>query len=478
MKSMRQEIFSGVFFTAIAKYSNLVVSLAVSAILARLLLPEQFGVVAIAMVTITFLNLIADIGLFPAVVQYRELEKSELDVLFSISCYIGLALSLVLFFGSYYISAYYEQPLLEGVIRILSFSLFFSAISVVPNALFYRERMFKFIALRSFGIQVLGGLLSVTAAFYGAGVYALLINPVLSSILIFGLSYAYFPRRFKFRFRVETLSHVFKYSTFQFLFNIINYFSRNADTILIGRYLGMNWLGYYDKAYQLMSLPLQNITQVITPVIHPILSIHKQDRKQLRDANEKLVRLLALIGFPLTVFLYFSASDLIFFLFGNTWAPAVPVFRILSLTVGIQLVLSSSGSIFQASGDTRRLFVCGLTSAILNVSGILFGIFYYQSVVAVAICLTVTFSVNFFVTYWIMYALIFDEFLWRFFSLLIKPVLFSLCFAGLFYAVSIYLLPDGVFHRLIINSVLFAFGLGLFVWYGGYREYIDIFRKK
>src|SRR5690606_6919148 len=111
--------------------SNLVVSLAVSAVLARLLLPEQFGVVAIAMVTITFLNLVADIGLFPAVVQYRELEKSDLNILFSVSFYIGSLLALVLFFGSSYIAAYYEQPLLDMVIRILSVSLLFSAISVV-----------------------------------------------------------------------------------------------------------------------------------------------------------------------------------------------------------------------------------------------------------------------------------------------------------------------------------------------------------
>ena len=77
-----------------------------------------------------------------------------------------------------------------------------------------------------------------------------------------------------------------------------------------------------------------------------------------------------------------------------------------------------------------------------------------------------------------MYALIFHDLLWRFFAILVKPVLFSVFFAGLFYAVSKYLLPDGVFYRLIINGALFAFGLGLFVWYGGYREYIDVFRKK
>ena len=472
MKSVQKQVLSGVFFTAVAKYSNLAVSMVVMAVLARLLSPDQFGIIAIAMVTITFLNLIADIGLFPAVIQYKELEKSELSVLFSLSCYIGLGLSLLFFLGARFIAIYYDQPLLNTVCRFLSISLFFTAVSVVPNALFYRERMFKFIAIRSFIIQVIGGILSVTAAYFGAGIYALLINPILSSILVFVVSYLHFPLKFQFRFAIRQLSHVFRYSTFQFLFNIINYFSRNADTLLIGRYLGMTWLGYYDKAYQLMSLPLQNITQVITPVIHPILSQQIRDNDRLMLASEQLVRLLALIGFPLSVFLYFSAGDLVMLIFGSQWGLTVPVFKILSLTVGIQLILSSSGSIFQTTGDTKHLFICGLFSAVLNVTGILLGIFYYQTIVAVAIGLMITFSINFVLTYWLMYALIFHKNVGRFFLILIKPMLFSLLLGGILYACLKVFALDLLWYRLLLNISVSAVSFALFVWFGGYKSLI------
>lgn len=478
MKSTQQQVISGVFFTAIAKYSNLVISLVVTAILARLLSPDQFGVIAIAMVIIAFLNLIADIGLFPAVIQYKDLDRKELGELFSLSCYLGLLLALVLFFISPFLGTYYKEPLLENVVKLLSISLFFTASSVVPNALFYRERMFKFIAIRSFIVQVILGVISITAAFSGAGIYALLINPILYSILIFIVSYFHFPLPFKFKISLNSLQPVLRYSSFQFLFNIVNYFGKNSDTLLIGKYLGINLLGYYDKAYQLMSLPLQNITQVITPVIHPILSLKKDNKTQLISASEELVRLLALIGFPLTAFLYFSAGDLIFLFFGPQWEPAISVFQILSLTVGIQLILSSSGSIFQTTGDTKIMFFSGLFSALLNVAGILIGIFYFKSILAVGKCLSVTISMNFIFTYWLMYIKIFKRGMINFLNLLLKPVLASLFLSSLLYICNVLFIFDVIWFGLLIKSIVSLLFFSALVWFGGYKYYVDLYLKK
>ncbi len=478
MENAKQEVISGVFFTAIAKYANLIISLGVTAVLARLLSPEQFGVIAVAMVIIAFLNLIADIGLFPAVIQYKNLTKDELGNLFSISCYLGLLLALILVLIAPLIADYYEQHLLRNIIRLLAIGLFFTASSVVPNALFYRERMFKFIAIRSFIIQIILGAISIMAAFYGAGIYALLINPILYSILLFIVSYVHFPLPFKLKISLKTIQPILRYSTFQFLFNIVNYFSKNSDTLLIGRYLGINILGYYDKAYQLMSLPLQNITQVITPVIHPVLSLKKEDKTQLIAATEQLIAVLALIGFPLATFLYFAAEDLIYLFFGAQWGTAVPVFKILSLTVGIQLILSSSGSIFQTTGDTKYMFFSGLLSALLNVCGILLGIFYFKAISAVAGCLVITNSITFVFTYVIMYTKIFSRDLFCFFYLLAKPVLAGLILTFLLYMCAIFFITEIVWFRLAIKIIVSALFFLVFVWFAGYRSFIELYLKR
>ena len=131
--------------------------------------------------------------------------------------------------------------------------------------------------------------------------------------------------------------------------------------------MGMSDLGYYEKSYRLMMLPLQNIAQVITPVMHPIFSDFQNDKGKLLSSYEHIVRFLAFIGLPLSALLFFTAEEVTIIIFGNQWMPSVPVFRILSLSVGIQIILSSSGSIFQAAGDTRSLFVCGVFSSVLNI---------------------------------------------------------------------------------------------------------------
>lgn len=479
MAGVKRELITGAIFTAIAKYANLIISLVVTGVLARLLAPEQFGIITIASLAITFLNILADIGFSPTVIQHKDLDKQALNILFSLSVYIAFTLSLLFFFAADFFANWYEQPLLKPICHLLTINLFFSAISVVPNALFYRERMFKFIAVRSFIVQLIGGILSLLLAWKGAGVYALAVNPVFSAVAIFGISYTRFPLTFKFRISLNKVKHVFAYSLFQFLFNIINYFSRNVDSLLIGKYLGMVPLGYYDKSYRLMSLPLQNITQVVTPVVHPILSQKGHDRGYLRQANEKLVGFFAIVGFPLSIFLFFSADELIMLFFGPQWKAAVPAFEILSLSVGIQLIMSSSGSIFQTAGDTKSLFVCGLFSAILNVSGILLGVFYFGRIEAVAQCLLITFMINFIQTYWQMYTVVFEHSPQEFFKALVKPILFAIILGIFMYIIVIYVKHLDLIYSLILKCSIFGSFYGMLLWFGGYKnDILSLLKKK
>ncbi|WP_349837597.1 oligosaccharide flippase family protein, partial [Bacteroides fragilis] len=272
MTSLKHQLFSGVFYTALAKYSGIGVSLVVAGVLARLISPDDFGVMAVATVIIAFFNLFTDVGLSPAIIQHKTLTGENLSGLFSFTVWTGIGLALLFAAASWPIAAYYDREILRPLCQLLAVNLFFASATIVPNALFYRNKEFKFIALRSFVIQIATGTAAVVAALCGAGLYALIIGPILSGILIFAVSIRHYPQRLKFTLGLDVLRRIFSYSAYQFLFNIINYFSRNLDKLLIGKYMGMSPLGYYEKSYRLMMLPLQNITQVITPVMHPIFS--------------------------------------------------------------------------------------------------------------------------------------------------------------------------------------------------------------
>lgn len=462
--NIKRQLFSGVFYTALAKYSGIIISLVVAGILARLLSPDDFGIVAIATVIITFFNLFTDMGVSPAIVQHKSLTKEELSDIFSFTVWTGIAISLLFFAASWLIAHYYDSKILGTLCQLLSVNLFFASATIVPGALFYRNKEFKYIAIRSFIIQIAGGTGAVTAALCGAGLYALIITPIISSILIFIISYQRYPQRLHFTWGLTALRKIFSYSAYQFLFNVINYFSRNLDKLLIGKHMSMSDLGYYEKSYRLMMLPLQNITQVITPVMHPIFSDFQNDKAKLATSYERIIRILSFIGLPLSVLLFFTAEEVTLIIFGDQWMPSVPVFRILSLSVGIQIILSSSGSIFQAAGDTRSLFVCGVFSSILNVTGMLVGIFYFGTLSAVASCIVVTFTINFIQCYWQMYRVTFRQSAWPFIRQLISPLVISILIA-------LALLPmQYALEGMNIFVTIIAKGIASFIIFGTYIQ--------
>lgn len=144
MSSIKQQLLSGVFYTALAKYSGIIVSLVVAGVLARLISPDDFGIMAVATVIIAFFNLFTDVGLSPAIIQHKDLTTENLSDLFSFTIWTGIGLSLLFAAASWPIAAYYDRDILRILCQLLAINLFFASATIVPNALFYRNKEFKF----------------------------------------------------------------------------------------------------------------------------------------------------------------------------------------------------------------------------------------------------------------------------------------------------------------------------------------------
>ena len=281
MAEDKKILLNGVFWNAIQKYSGLVVNIAVSMVLARLLTPEDFGIVAIATVLISFLTMICDMGIGPAIIQRQDLEQKDLDNIYSFTLYVGMGLSLLLFVSSWGIANFYQIEQLKFICQILSVVVLFSAMNMVPNALMTKNFKFREIAKRTLILQVVSGIISVIAAFVGAGVYSLLISPIFTAIGIFFYNRLYFKLSFHLRVGFYSIRKIFSYSAYQFMFKFINFFSANIDKIIIGKTISPALLGQYHKAFQLVQLPLSNVDSVITPVLHPLLAKYQSDKDVL-----------------------------------------------------------------------------------------------------------------------------------------------------------------------------------------------------
>ena len=423
MASLRQEMINGLFWSAIEKYSGIVMSLIVSMILARLIEPKEFGVIAIAMVIIQFLQMFCTIGIGPAIIQRNDLSKKDLNSIYSFSILLGLLFSILFFLLSSHIASFYNSPQLVQICKILSILLFFASSNMVPNALMAKDRRFKQIAKRTLTLQFVSGILSIYVACRGGGAYALLISPLLTAIGIFVYNRHYYKLSFIFNIQFEPLKRIFSYSVYQFLFEFINYFSRNLDKLIIGRMMSATSLGYYEKSYRLMQLPMGTLTSVINPVLQPVLSTLQDDKETMSVKYNKIISFIATIGFPLGIILSMCSKEIIVILYGNSWIGSVLTFKILCLSVPLQIILSTTGSIYQACNATKQLFVVGVINTLVTISGFIVAAYVWNTIESIAAAWTISSFFCFAFSFYALYCKVTNSSLLKMYKQLFLPFL-------------------------------------------------------
>lgn len=398
MNNIKGLLIKGAIFTGLAKYSVMIINIIVTAILARLLPPEDFGTIALTVVVTSFFDILANAGIGHAIIQNKDINETDLPNLFRFSTY--LAFVLVLLFGAliYPISIFYGKVELISILFLVTIQLFFNTLNVVPLALLLKEKKFQIIAKNAVCSACICGFFSVLAAFNDWGIYSLLITPIGVSVITFVLTVKYNFQIVCFKtFAVskKSIKKILNFSIYQFLFNFVNYFSRNMDKILLGRYLGFQSLGYYEKSYRLMTLPISTLTNVFTPSLQPVLSDFQNDTTVIRNVYNRISQYLFFVGTILTPFLCFSAKEIILILFGEQWMAAVPVFQVLSVSVPFQMVDSLSGSILQSANKIKYLFKTGIYCAILNLVILVFSLVIFEDIVKISSFISLGFVLNF-----------------------------------------------------------------------------------
>lgn len=414
-ENIKKNFASGIFYTFLSKYSNIIINIGITAILARKLSPEEYGIVAVVLVFVTFFQTISQMGIGTAIIQNKELDEKNISDIFKFTIVMGILVGIAFYFSSYLIAYFYEDNVYVPIGQILSLTVAAYTINIVPNGIITRDKRFKQLGIISIVCNLLGGILAVVLAYLGFSYYALVIKSVF--IAVSRLIATIIAAKIKMYrgYDRSSIKKIAKYSFFQFMFQVINYFSRNLDNILIGKYLGEAMLGLYDKAYRLMLYPVQNLSNVMSPVMHPILSDHQKDKRKIYDVYKKVTKYLLMIGVPIVVMLYFYPTQIIGILYGDTWLEIVPTFKILAISIIIQLVLTTSGSIFQSANRTDMLFLSGVLSAVTMISGITYGVVTGR-LEAVATGILIAMTINFFQCYYLLIVKVLEQSLMDFFK--------------------------------------------------------------
>lgn len=468
-KMGKKEAFAkDVSFIAVSKYSGIVVSIIISMVLARLLTPSDFGVVAIATVFIVFFSLFTDMGLGSAVIQRRDLTAEDLKDISGWTFWIGLLLGTLFFFAAKPISRFYNQDILIPICRLLSLQLLFSSFNIVPNALLSKDKKFKIIAVRNITIQIGCGIIAIISAYFGLGLYSLLVNPLLGGFLLFFVNEYCMRQKFHIFFpSPKPLKKIFSYSIYQFLSQIVNYFGNNISSLIIGKTISVSALGYYQKASQTIGVPASAINGVISPVLFPYMSEMQTDLPRMYNAYKRINKILLTLSFPITVLLCICAKEIILIFYGVQWVAAVTCFAIMSFTVATQISSVSIGAVFQACGHTDYLFRVGLINTLIAIACLMFGAIALKSIEAVALMGTISSTWSAAFSIYIVYKKCFNESSSGYFKYALRPLIyyFVCVLAGL------------LFDKYCDFNIFVSFSIKIIFWIATLYLYLRLFTE-
>lgn len=359
---------------AAGRYSSVLITLLTTCILSRLLTPQEYGIVAVTAVFTALFSVISEFGFGAAVIQDKTLTEDQINDIFSFSLYLAVALACAFALLGIPVSAFYQNEVYRPICALLSISVFFTAANIVPHGVLMRHKRFKLMGMRLIGTVIFSGVISIALAYAGFGYYTLVIQSILNALFCFVWNMWNAPLRFKWHIHLDSVHRIYRYSVNLFGFNLVNYCENNLDSFLIGKILGSESLAYYDKGYRLMTYPVSNLTHVINPVIHPILSEYQNDKPYIYQAYMKLVRVLSMLGVFFSVACFWAGEEIILFFFGGQWNNAIPLFKVLALSVWPQMLTASTPGIYRSTGDTTLMFRSSLLHAVLMAALIGFGV--------------------------------------------------------------------------------------------------------
>jgi PST family polysaccharide transporter len=370
-------------------------------ILSRILTPKDFGIVAVINVFIVFIQLIADMGFGTAVIQNKKLTDEDISNIFSFSIYLGIASLLISMGGGYLIAEIYEESIYVSLGFVLSFSLAFNTFNMIPNAILLKERRFVTIAFRTVIVAILSFSTTIFLAVSGAGIYALAAQSVLNAIGLFLWSEITVRIKFKFKPSLSSIRKIWGYSVYQYGAQTLNYFNRNLDNLLIGKFLPKSDLGFYNKAYTLTQYPISYLPGIITPILHPVFSEYQDNKKYIYIKYMKILKIISLLGCFVSAFFFFAGREIIMIAFGSQWEASILPFRILSLSIWMQLLTNTMAPIYQSIGNTKLMFITLLITTGMIVSMIIAGI-TTQSIIYISIFISSAYILNFFISYFVL----------------------------------------------------------------------------
>lgn len=337
---LRAKAIQGAKWSSIQQLFGKLVEFSVIVVIARILGPNEFGLVALAAVVVALITPLVIQGLGTAIVQKDKIEDEHLNSVFWVNFGIGIMLFILISITSSFWALFFSQPLLEPVLVWLSFSFVLTSLRTVQEAIVRREFRFKELAIRTLIAKILSGAVGVGMAINGFGVWSLvgrqLVNSAISMVLLWRISYW----RPKLHFSKAHYLELFPFGIKVLANEMLVFVNRRSANLIIGFFMGPTALGFYNMANRFMNLLLQIVSKAVYQVGVPAFAKIQHSQSRVKNGIYEVIEIIGLVSIPVFIGVLFLAPEIVKVLLGEKWLPAIPVFQILMLIGIIQSLLS------------------------------------------------------------------------------------------------------------------------------------------
>lgn len=366
----------GGLVTLISQHARAVIDIVAQLVLARLLVPEDFGLVAMVIALTRFAAMFIDMGLSTATVQREEVSQQQISVLFWINVILGGLLCVVFVAAAPLIAWLLAEPRLVGIITILASGLVFTGLTVQHQALLQRQMQFHTLALLGAVSVSLAAVVAIVTAWWGAAYWALVMMHLTYSFVMAVGVWATCSWRPDWSLHVSSVRQMLSFGRNLAGFDLLEYAASNIDKVLIGSTWGAMWVGLYARAFELFLTPIKQVSAPLGQVILPTLSRLQKEPHQFRAYYVNCLTLVMLLSTPLSTVIFIIAPELIELFLGERWTAAAKLVRCLIICGLFSPVVHSMQWICRATGKARRLLRLGVFSSALTVASILLGLPY------------------------------------------------------------------------------------------------------
>lgn len=350
--SLKNKAITSFIWSFIDLFAKQGFQLIIQIILARLLLPEYFGVIGMILIFIALSNSIVDSGFSQALIRDKNTTQEDYSTVFFFNLFIATIIYIVLYFASPLISTFFNEPQLIKIIRVVSVVLILNALGLIQSVMLIKRVDFKTQTKISVTAVMISGIITVILAFLGFGVWSLVFNILSMQLIQTVLLWIYNRWIPVLRFNIKSFKKHFNFGYKLLLSGLIDTFYNNIYYLIIGKFYSAAQLGFYTNAVKIRDQASQSIAATVQRVSYPILSTLQDDDERLKNGFKKTIKMSAFINFPLMIGLVAIANPLFLILLGEKWLPSVVYFQFLCLAGMLYPLHAINLNVLQVKGKS------------------------------------------------------------------------------------------------------------------------------